>query len=424
MNRSRLGVRIAIALAFTMQAFGAAPNLVPNRWEQSVAELAGQAAAILGPGQARLTIRNLSTVSTDEIPVIRKLLVQDLKAHGIGIAGAESANCIRVTLSESARERLLVAEVGEGNQTQVVMIDLGPVGARVAAAQERIELRREIYLSQADLAADSPHGADDPVMAVMENGADLFVLRANDVMVLPAKGRMGTETPVLLSLDLKRPISADPRGVLMAASSGDGFVALTSGTECSGSHDASSGEDQGWTVRCHGSDEPWPIATSAGAVSTAPLKAFFNSARDYFTGVVSPSLNVELPPFYTAAPMLLPNATAGMLIGGIDSKVRLVENDALVPVAGTRDWGSDFAVMQAGCGSESQIVASGSGDAANDSLRAYELVSHEADPASEPLAVDGTVTALWPAPDGKSVLAVIRHAPNQYEVDRVSAFCN
>jgi hypothetical protein len=70
-------------------------------------------------------------------------------------------------------------------------------------------------------------------------------------------------------------------------------------------------------------------------------------------------------------------------------------------------------------------VASGSGAAATDSLRAFELPAQEVIPASAPLAMDGTVTAIWTAPDGKSVFAVVRRAvDNEYEVDSVSAFCN
>ena len=64
-----------------------------------------------------MTIRNLSTIQTTEIPAIRKLLEQDLKAHGVLVSGArECANAIRVTLSENARERLWVAEVVEGSE--------------------------------------------------------------------------------------------------------------------------------------------------------------------------------------------------------------------------------------------------------------------------------------------------------------------
>ncbi len=76
-----------------------------------------------------------------------------------------------------------------------------------------------------------------------------------------------------------------------------------------------------------------------------------------------------------------------------------------------------------------QIIASGSGEAVSDSLRAYELPTLEAIPASALLSMDGTVTALWTAPDGKSVFAVVRKpagpgSADQYEVDRVTASCN
>jgi hypothetical protein len=102
----------------------------------------------------------------------------------------------------------------------------------------------------------------------------------------------------------------------------------------------------------------------------------------------------------------------------------MAENGALKVVTGMRDWGSDFAVLRSGCGEGVQVIASSSGEAASDSLRAYELPALEAVPASAPLAIDGTVTALWSAADGKSVLAVVRNAANEYEVDRVTALCN
>ncbi|MGB9228429.1 MAG: hypothetical protein WCC24_01740, partial [Terracidiphilus sp.] len=132
----------------------------------------------------------------------------------------------------------------------------------------------------------------------------------------------------------------------------------------------------------------------------------------------------ELPPFYSAALVPRPAGGAALLIGGTDGRLQMVENGALWPVAGTRDWGSDFAVLHSGCGAGTQVIASGSGEAAHDSLRAYELPALEAIPASSPLAVDGTVTALWSAPDSRSVFAVVRSAENEYEVDRVTALCN
>ena len=103
-------------------ACGAQAIQPPGQWSKPAAELAAQIADILGPGQAQVTVRNLSTIQTSEIPSIRKLIEQDLRARGVLASGAESANSIRITLSENARERLWVAEVVEGSETHVAMV--------------------------------------------------------------------------------------------------------------------------------------------------------------------------------------------------------------------------------------------------------------------------------------------------------------
>ena len=113
-----------------------------------------------------------------------------------------------------------------------------------------------------------------------------------------------------------------------------------------------------------------------------------------------------------------------MLLSGIDGKVQLAESGVLKPVSGTRDWGSDFAVVRTGCGAGTQVIASSSGEAAKDSLRAYDITRQEAVTASAPLEMGGTVTALWTSLDGTSAWAVIRKSTVEYEVDRVTALCN
>lgn len=107
-------------------SFAANAMPVQSAWEQPAAALAEQIAGILGPGQMRLTFRNLSSIPAGELPNIQRLLEQDLRAHGVTAAGDESANAVRITLSEDARQRLWVAEVVEGDQTQVVMVELAP----------------------------------------------------------------------------------------------------------------------------------------------------------------------------------------------------------------------------------------------------------------------------------------------------------
>lgn len=433
-----VGLSVLIGLAA-----GAAPAASP--WEQPAAALAAQIAGILGPGQALLTIRNLSTISADEVPSIRQLLEQDLKTDGVNASGGESASTIRITLSENARERLWVAEVVEGSETKVVMVHVELDRQRQTQDVGGLMLRRQAIFT-----------TREPLLAVLEIPDGLVTLEPEQIVIyvrVADKWRVQRR----VTIGQKRPLSRDPRGMLLATASGNGFEAWLAGMECSG--DSASEQPTGdWVVHCAESDDPWPILhgpmmrvnpmqpTVALPVAPAQIEevdgnlinAFYNGARNYFTGVVTPSLGVELPPFYSAALIPRPAGGIALLVNGIDGRVQLVENGALnvgaptdrsmpaelKPVAGTRDWGSDFAALRSGCGAGTQVITSGSGQAANDSLRAYELPALEAVPVSAPLATNGTVLALWTAPDRKSVIAVLRDAADEYEVDRVTALCN
>ena len=406
------------------------PNPAPSPWEQPAASLAEEIAELLGPGQAHLTIRNLSTMSTDEIPAIRHLLEQDLKTHGVLASGAESANTVRVTLSENARERLWVAEVVQGNETRVAMVHVEQGTTVSAQSSTGLTLRKQAVLT-----------AREEVLATLDTANGLVAVEPEQIVIYNHTTD-GWREQKHIAIGQTRPLARDPRGVIFPSASGDGFEASIAGMMCGGTYQPAQLAGD-WTVHCHESDDPWTIVqqpvTGAGTatqgaatqgaatqmnVSVTPFKAFYNAARNYFTGVVTPSLGVDLAPFYSAAQIVRSASSAPFLFGGVDGKVQVWDGPTLKPVAGTRDWGSDFAALNSGCGAGAQIVASSSGEAPTDSLRAYEVPALEAVPVSAPLAMDGTVTALWTAPDGKSVFAVVRNAADQYEVDRVTASCN
>jgi hypothetical protein len=424
-------IRLITTVASVLIGLGASAAPAPSPWEQPAANLAGQIAEILGPGQARLTIRNLSTISNDEIPGIRRLLEQDLRTHGVLASGAESANAIRVTLSEDWLDGLWVAEVVEGNETRVAMVGVGLVRKiNSGDAQEQITLRRATLWSAGKVVPfHLPTFHSPRILAAVDTNSGLVVLNQDEISIY-ARGFSGFDWEKEFKVPWRLPLNREPRGILLLADDGNGFTAFGPGLECMGSfspRNDNSGKYGDWSINCHESDDPWPIMQSETAGGS--LKVFYNAARNYFTGVVSPSLGVDLPPFYTAALLPRPSTEAALLIGGIDGKVQLAENGALKPVSGARDWGSDFAVLHSSCGTGTQIIASSSGEAVSDSLRAYELPAQEAVPVSAALAVDGTVTALWTAPDGKSIFAVVRKTANpgatdQYEVDRVTATCN
>lgn len=410
-----------------------------DRWQQHAAELAGKIADLIGPGQAHLTLQNLSSIPGSDLHSIQKLLTDDLRAHGVSEGGANSATAVRVTLSESATERLWIAEVIEGDDAQVAMVDAGPLMPPQTQISGALTLRRVPLLSSAA-----------PVLASLQTPNGLVVLEPDQIAIYTHTNAGWGKLQVFPAAQVQ--LSRDPRGVLSAATNGQGFEAWLPGQYCTGSLYGGSAASA-WTVDCQKSDDPWLITSGAeaqlpaapadvrpalpsqstdaqsslpaAAETPAPtLRAFYNAARNYFTGVIVPNPAVNIPPFYSAA--FVPRRAGGdaLLIGGIDGKLQLLENGALMPVNGARDWGSDFAALQSGCGPETQIISSGSGQAVSDSLRAYDLPAREAIPASEPLTMNGTVTALATAPDGKSILAVVRTAANQYEVDRVSATCN
>ena len=400
----------------TWECFAAASEA---DWDQPAAALADQVAAIVGPGQATLTLRNLSSIAGANLPAIRALLEKDLKAHGVLIAATESANSIRITLSQNDRERLWVAEITEGNESRVVMVPAGPNGPQAQAIADYMTLRRERLPMLSDPSME-------PVMATLETNSSLILLRP-EAIDLSIFGAGGWQHQRDVPLNERRQLSRDSRGILLGAPDGNSFTAFAGQAECSGTYTPSATTPtlpaDGWTIRCHASDEPWPIVQSNDPAHPITLKAFYNAARDFYTGVITPSLGVDLPPFYSAALLQRANGTA-FLIGGIDGQVQVVDTSQLKTVSGTRDWGSDFAVLKSGCGSGAQVIASGSGEAPADSLRAYELPAQEAIPASAPLPMNGAVTALWPAPDGKSLLAAVRQPSGDYEVDRVTAQCN
>lgn len=390
----------------------------PGEWEQPAGTLAEQIASVLGPGQAMLNIRNLSSIANVDVPAIRAMVERDLKAHGVSIATGDSANGIRITLSQNDRERVWIAEITEGNQSRVVMVTAGPNHEQAQAVADYMTLRRERVLM---LGAPSRV----PIMAALESGSSLIILRP-EAIDLSVFGGGGWQHQKDIALNERRELSRDARGILVAAPDGSGFTAFTGQAECAVTYVPTANNArpaEGWEIKCGASDEPWPILKNNDPANPVTIKAFYNSARDYFTGVVTPNLGVDLPPFYSAALLQRANGVA-LLIGGVDGKVRVADGGALRAASGTRDWGSDFAVLKSGCGSGAQVIASGSGEAAGDSLRAYEVPAQEAIPASAPLGMNGTVMALWPAPDGKSVLATVRQALGDYEVDRVTALCN
>src|SRR5579863_1993767 len=275
--------QVVAAIVALLLALGCGAQVAPTSadpWDHPAAELADQIAAILGPGQAHLTLRNASSIPATEVPAIRKLLEQDLKSHGISASGAESASSIRITLSENVRERLWVAEIVEGSETHVAMVHVEPAMQAAPTPFTGISLRKELVLNNS-----SVHN-HEPVLSVVATGHSLIALGPRQISfyVMSPTGWQPQQT---VEITRASRLSRDPRGMLLSNADGNGISAILPGVACTGSLVVSvSAANGGWTAHCNDSDDPWPIAQAPTTGSTtAALKAFYNPARDYFTGV-------------------------------------------------------------------------------------------------------------------------------------------
>ena len=384
---------------------------------QPAADLAKQIAAIAGPGPAKLTIQNSSSLNPDELPNIRALLERDLNGYGVIATVADSATTIRVTLSENSAGGLWVAEVREGTEERVAMVPVVLSTPAQTPTNAGITLRKTLVWQQKEPVLDL-------LIVQLSSARELVVLEPERIVsyVMTANTwAKAQEFPIAHT----RPFPRDARGRLVARQD-HLFDAYLPGVSCTGAE--SSGA---LAVSCADSDDPWPIPEAFGPLNFSAgnaevqQKAFYNMTRNYFTGVLSPGFGMQLQPFYDAAAIARPNGTA-MLLDQIDGRVVVIESNITKPVAGARDWGSDFAAIHSACGAGTQILVSGSGATPTDSVRAYEIPGREAEPVSAPLAMDGQITVIWPSKDGTSATVVVRAAAGQnpYEVYVVSALCN
>ena len=403
-----------ITLALTLLL----PGAQAASWEQPVATLAKQIAALAGPGPVQLTLSNRSTLSADEVPQIRQMLEQDLRSLGIVPGGSDSTTLVRVTLSQNLHGGLWVAEVQEGTEIRVSMLPVKLDASPAEAGGPTITLRHTEIITEPERVLDAQifSSTGEQRLVVLESWQVVVYARntaastSTDTKATPALSSPWVEEQ-RLAIPYIANFSRDMRGRIVAAQD-HLFNAYLPGVMCRGADNGSA-----ITLACAGSDDPWPV--------TPTQKAFYDSARNYFMGVLAPGFGMRLAPFYQAAEISRAGGTA-MLLDNVDGSVAMVQNNLTVPVNGTHDWGSDLAAIHSACGPGTLALVSGSGGArASDSLRAYGISGREAVPASMPLQVPGVVTAIWPSISGGNAIVVFQKPDSdEYEVWSVAASCD
>lgn len=375
-----------------------------NTWDAPAADFAKRIAAITGPGTITLTFTNRSLLPSDDAATIRLAIERELRSAGITIRTKDADSDVRITLSQNPQGWLWVAEVQEGSEVKVAMLPVaGSTLTGNASSTPAITLRVNLLFAQTAPILD---------VAILGTGSDqrMIVLDPEHIKVYNQMTGSWQQAQIF-TITRAQPFPRDVRGRIVAGADHP-FDAYLPGVVCTASKTENASD---LAFACSESDDPWPLGSQ---------RAFYNSTRDFFTGVLTPGFGPKLAPFYSAAELRRPNSTAFVFVD-VSGAAHIVEGDSRKPVIGARDWGSDIAAVHSGCGAGMQVLTSAAGWAASDSLRAYEISGHEATPVSAPGTFDGgIVTALWTANDGMSaIVAVEKRQENRYEAYSVVVAC-
>lgn len=394
-HRTRLSALIALGLTLCLPAAA--------QWAEPIGQLAREIAAINGPGTVTLTAQNMSSLTADNIPLIKRDLQNELRAAGVRVVAANAAADIKLTLSENAQGYLWVAEVRQGSETRVAMVTATrSQNAATLQTSSLVTIHKTLLWSQDARILD---------LALVQAGRDahMVVLDPENVSLFKMAGG-GWIAEQQFTIPHTHAWPREVRGRLMLARD-HLFDAYLPGVFCA------STTTPPLTLNCRDAENPWPLT----ATQAAPLSA----SRNFFTGTLTPAIGklASTPAFYSAAAIPRPLYTL-WIFARTDGSVHMMDgvNDV---GARARDWGSDIAAVKSSCGAQTQLLVTGTGDAETpDVMRAFEIADRE--PVEVAPAVDfgGPVTALWTASDERSATAVVKNLKTgKYDAFELSISC-
>lgn len=387
-----------ITFTFIFVCLAILPAFAAENWDAPAAEASRRIVALAGYGPLSFEVRNASSIPDEQVKTIRQLIENNLRAQRVELrSAAQGYATVRVTLSENYLGWVWIVETAAAADPKASIFSV-PRESSAASPNGSMTLRRTILFAGKDEILDAA--------SLSKNGEHVVVLSPSFILVYKADAATRTWT---LEQSWSVPHETYPRDLRgRLQMSGDGeFTAYLPGIRCQGK------ALQQEQAQCTNSDDPWWLSGST--------HAFFNSARNHFTGVL-PGLPRTLPPFYSAVPWK--RKSDQWLVSTIDGQINLLDGTTLRAVGGTRDWGSDIAAVRSGCGAGSQVLATAAGSGSNDSIRAFDIPDTEAIGVSAPLVFEGNITTLWTKPPGDSAVAVVRTAAGTYEAYSVSVACS
>ena len=365
-------------------------------WEKAVSALADKTATAVKPAKTvSLEVKNKSSLDAESVANVRKAFAQYLVALHLKIEpDISGVRHIEVTLSESNSEYVWVAEVGLAESEQVVMVSVPKENDVSNATNVTLTVQRNLVKTQ-----------NAPFLDFSKH--DVAAGRVSLWTILEA-GELEDYGGVAPIPQIH--VSRDPRGRLSVSEAGQ-VEAQVGGIRCAST--------AGGLINCSSSDSSQNWVFAGGWESAYVL------GRNYFAGLTNDAtgLSGKLPPFFSAAPLVLDHGTFWIL-AELDGKARFYEwppNSA----ATFSGWGDDIATITTTCDPGWHVLVTGTGDwTQRDQIQVYDLKNHQALANGPPLEFPGPVLALWPSEDGKTVRVVSRNLKTgRYEASIVSVSC-
>ena len=408
----RLGCLTSFFLAITFLP----SDLSASTLADAARQLAHKIAAAAGPGAFALDLTNRSSLDDKSVREVRSALEAELHTQGVHTAKTEQAiGAITVVLSESLRDYVWTAEIAIGsaaqNGTKVVLVSLprSPNDAAFTTALP-IVLKTTLVFAQAQPILDL-------AQIDMPGGSHLLVLGNASVAIYRQQASTSAHWELETSLPIShsRTFPRDLRGRLLIRRD-HLFDVYLPGTFC---RSTSSNSGAPLTLACNDTDDPWPLTPDDNTVH-----AFFAASRNFFTGALSPAIGKisNVPSFYSAVALPKSNYTL-WAFAAVDGSLHFVDGVTDQSIRGS-NWGSDLAAVRSSCGTRTQLLATESGDAERDGLRAYEIPERDPVAVSSAVEFDGQVVALWPEPSTNTALAIVkRKDTGWYESYRIQISC-
>jgi hypothetical protein len=339
--------------------------------------LARKTAAFAGRGETvGVAYKNMSSLPPAEWSGVRTIFESALRDAGSRASDSSvssGATEVRLTVSETPSQYLLVEEARRGDDKQVWIASWNhTAGEPVKPSNVSLDLK--------------------PVWRQAEQILDIGFPPGGMLVLSPSKLTLYTRTGDSWTPQSSAPITnakpwpRDMRGRLRTT--GATFQVFLPGMACNGN------TSPALSVDCRASEAPWVLESGSHGL----LLATFAVTRDYFDGrvVTQSGTRKTVAPFYTAASVESQGRTLWVM-AQTDGRTQIADA-SLEAVATIGPWGSDIAGIDAPCGGSSQVLATRAGDSSEpDALQSFTIADRAATPVTATAKLPGPVMALWPS---------------------------